>query len=241
MNRNKLLILVVIALGLAVFGIAGSVPNQASASNPTPIVANYYLSNFSVKFVCGETKGPIPALGDAGEGLVKPGNYATEINIHNYWYREVGIRKKVVVLALDPGDHTLRPFRARETNPHPDNVAPQPQEHYRLILPPDGATMDDCTALWQMAYPGTVPPTPMPLFIGYLVLLSPLDLDVDAVYTAESLAPGATGDEQSTGMSIDVERVNGKRVYCPPTLPICVSTQPGEQIQEGDPNVLPDD
>ena len=54
------------------------------------------------------------------------------------------------------------------------------------------------------------------LTIGYLVLLSPVDLDVDAVYTAEvgeSVAGAAF--ERPTGISIDVERVPGKRVFVP--------------------------
>jgi hypothetical protein len=52
----------------------------------------------------------------------------------------------------------------------------------------------------------------MPLMIGYLVILSPLDLDVDAVYTAE--VPGAAGTTP-TGISIDVNRITGKRIYVP--------------------------
>jgi hypothetical protein len=226
MNRNKLLILVVVALGLAAFGLAGSLPNQAAAGNPIPITGTY-LTNYSVKFVCGESKGPVPGQ-DEGEGLLKPGNYATEINIHNYFYRNVVIRKKVLVLAWDG---ISPPFRAREPTPGRTYVAsPAP-------LGPDGATMDDCWAIWQIAYPGTTPPTPMPLFIGYLVILSPLDLDVDVVYTAE--VPSTPGAQGGNGISIDVERVNGKRVYCPYTEPICAG--PTGQAEAGDLNAPPDD
>jgi hypothetical protein len=52
----------------------------------------------------------------------------------------------------------------------------------------------------------------MPLFIGYLVILSPLDLNVNAVYTAN--APGVAGS-QPTGISINVLTVTGKRVFLP--------------------------
>ena len=52
----------------------------------------------------------------------------------------------------------------------------------------------------------------MPVFIGYLVILSPLELDVDVVYTAN--APGDLA-VAPTGVSIDVERVTGKRVFIP--------------------------
>jgi hypothetical protein len=231
MNRHKLLILVVVALGLVAFGLAGSLPNQAAAGNPIPITGTY-LSNYSVKFVCGESKGPVLPY-DQGEGLVKPGNYATEINIHNYFYRDVVIRKKVLVLAFDgytpPVGPPLPEVRAREPQPAMVYLVPS------APLRPDGATMDDCYKLWQMAY-GTLPPPPqMPLFIGYLVLLSPLDLDVDVVYTAEVPAAGTQGN----GISIDVERVNGKRVYCPYTEPICAG--PTGQAEAGEPSAPPDD
>jgi hypothetical protein len=101
--------------------------------------------------------------------------------------------------------------------------------------------MDDCLALWRMAF-NTPPPARMPLFIGYLVLMSPLDLDVDAVYTAESHAADTSGTMSNTGISIDVERVSGKRVYCPPTsaFPICAPTSAADQVQPGDPSLMPD-
>ncbi len=53
----------------------------------------------------------------------------------------------------------------------------------------------------------------MPVFIGYLVILSPLELDVDVVYTARR--SGDFRPSQPTGISIDVERVTGKRVFVP--------------------------
>jgi hypothetical protein len=83
------------------------------------------------------------------------------------------------------------------------------------VLTPDSATLDDCNALWKMA--GGVPAAANPpLTIGYLVLISPVDLDVDAVYTAEvGQSVAGAQFEQPTGISIDVERVPGKRVFVP--------------------------
>jgi hypothetical protein len=72
--------------------------------------------------------------------------------------------------------------------------------------------MDDCNNLWAIIYPSVPLPSPMPVFIGYLVILSPLELDVDVVYTAN--APGDLA-VAPTGVSIDVERVTGKRVFIP--------------------------
>ena len=73
---------------------------------PTP--SRYYWS-YAVKFVCGMQPPLQTATGQPGLGepVVKPGNYATEINIHNFMYREVPLRKTLqapegaVVLAAD--------------------------------------------------------------------------------------------------------------------------------------------
>ena len=97
----------------------------------------------------------------------------------------------------------------------PDVVRPDPNRFASVVLTPDSATLDDCNALWKMAggVPSAVNP---PLTIGYLVLLSPIDIDVDAVYTAEVGQRVAGAElEQPTGISIDVKRVPGKRVFVP--------------------------
>ena len=171
-------------------------------NNPQQIVANLYYWVFSAKFVCG-LQDPLTPTGQiGGEPAVKPGNYATEINIHNYWFREVNLRKKIILL-VDKGQPV-----GREPNAQP------PQAQVGVLMPKDHAMMDDCNQLWAMLYPTIPPPTPMPLMIGFLVVTSPIDLVVDAVYTAE--VPGRLSAAVSpTGISIDVERVNGKRVFVP--------------------------
>ncbi len=73
-------------------------------------------------------------------------------------------------------------------------------------------TMDDCNTLWKYAFPAVPPTGQMPLMIGYLVILSPTDLDVNVVYTAN--APGSLS-ATPTGVSIDVEQVTGKRIFVP--------------------------
>jgi hypothetical protein len=81
-----------------------------------------------------------------------------------------------------------------------------------IKLANDAATMDDCTSIWELANPGTPAPTPMPLMIGYLVLLSPRDLDVVSVTTAGASAAGQTPG----AVAIDTLVVQGKRVTIPP-------------------------
>jgi hypothetical protein len=182
-------------------------PQPAAAQTvvfPTP--SRYYWS-YAVKFVCGVQPPLQTAAGQQGLGepVVKPGNYATEINIHNFMYREVPLRKKVILLVKD----TVPIGREPESQ--------GPIAFDRIVLKPDWATMDDCNRIWQLLNPGAALPALMPLMVGYLVIISPVDLDVDAVYTAEvpgRLEPG----KDPTGISMDVERVNGKRTFIPDNL-----------------------
>jgi hypothetical protein len=183
-------------------------PQPAAAQTivfPTP--SRYYWS-YAVKFVCGMQPPLQTATGQPGLGepVVKPGNYATEINIHNFMYREVPLRKKIVLLVED-----TKPI-GRE----PESQGPRAFD--RIVLKPDWATMDDCNRIWQLLNPNAPAlPAIMPLMIGYLVIISPVDLDVDAVYTAE--VPGRLEvGKDPTGISIDVERINGKRAFIPDNL-----------------------
>ncbi len=168
--------------------------NSSDMSQPAPLqqglITGTYFWNYSAKFVCGFQ--PEPAAANSGEPVVKPANYATDINIHNYNYRNVTIAKKVIVLFQD--------FTAIGREPN----AQKALTLTTAVMSPDSAMMDDCNEIYALrsAIP---PPYPPPLMTGYLVILSPLDLDIDVVYTA-NLSPS---------ISIDVERVPGKRVYIP--------------------------
>ena len=108
---------------------------------------------------------------------MKPGNYATDINIHNPNYKQVPLRKKFIV--------TVQNGQAVANEP----AQTEPRNVVTMTLGADFATMDDCNNLWKYSFPAAPPAGPMPLTIGYLVILSPVELDVDVVYTAG--APGA--------------------------------------------------
>jgi len=164
-------------------------------------VNGQYVWSYAAKFVCGYQRTATPGQPAPGEPIVKPGNYATELNIHNPAYKEVLLRKKFLVLVNVQQQVAIRePQQTR------------PVTVTKMTLGPDYAMMDDCNNLWTITYPGVPLPSPMPVFIGYLVILSPLELDVDAVYTAN--APGDLA-AAPTSVSIDVERVTGKRVFVP--------------------------
>jgi hypothetical protein len=197
-------ILVLIALFLqrpsgasaAVLAAPDLAPPTAPEAAPEAQIgtAGSYMWSFAAKFVCGRQ--PTVTLGTSGEPVVKPGNYATDINIHNYNYKQTPLRKKFLVLV-----------KGQLVSSEPKQVGPTVTT--TMTLGPDMATMDDCNNLWS-----TISPTggPMPLLIGYLVILSPLDLDVDVVYTAE--VPGDL-TRPGTGIAEDVVRITGKRVFVP--------------------------
>lgn len=190
----------------AVTAAPEAVPEAAPVDAPQAQVsaAGQYVWSYAAKFVCGYQRHAAAGATVAGEPIVKPGNYATEINIHNPNYKQVPLRKKFLVLVnlVNPQN----PWIIRE----PNQV--EPMKVITMTLGPDYATMDDCNNLWTLTYPGVPLPTPMPVFIGYLVVLSPLELDVDVVYTSN--APGDLATPP-TGVSIDVERVTGRRIFLP--------------------------
>ena len=217
---RKYLVPVLLVVQVLVFLLLASLfvrqPSASAANEAAPqdapqaapqaqtAVKGQYLWSYAAKFVCGFQDINTAGVAAPGEPVVKPGNYASEINIHNPNYRPVPLRKKFLVLVNE--QNPQNPWIIRE----PNQV--EPLKIITMTLGPDYATMDDCNNLWHLTYPSTALPSPLPVFIGYLVILSPLELDVDVVYTAN--APGSL-TVAPTGVSIDVERVTGKRVFVP--------------------------
>lgn len=134
---------------------------------------------YSVKFVCGIQE---DELADA----VRPGIYATDINIHNFHNVKVRIRKYVLPLIMGGNVCGREPdFSGRKAD---DSI----------ILPPYTATMDDCQRIGQLLF-GGISTTPMPITVGFFEIRSPKKLNVTAVYTAT--------DHRSGSVSIDVEQI----------------------------------
>ena len=206
---RKFLVPMLLVAQVVVFLLLASVwarqPAASASSAAAPqdrpqeqIAANgKYLWSYAAKFVCGQ-QAPLNQ-GAAGEPVVKPGNYATDINIHNPNYRAAPLRKKFLVMVENGQAIAAEP------------QSTEPRRIITMTLGADMATMDDCNTLWKYIYPTGIPGG-RPLTVGYLVILSPLDLDVDVVYTAA--APGDVFVAQQS-LSIDVERVTGKRIFVP--------------------------
>lgn len=124
-------------------------------------------------------------------GPVRPGSYATEINIYNHNAEKVAIRKYVVpvVLAGAPAGREPRVVGRRAED--------------AIVLPPHSATMDDCCRLAELLL-GAPAQGALPLTVGFLEIVSPVELSVTAVYTASS--PNANS------ISIDVDQIVPKIV-----------------------------
>jgi hypothetical protein len=140
---------------------------------------------YSVKFVCGnqqEISCELPT--------VRPGIYATEINIHNYHESEVHITKHIFPVV----------FAGAPTGREPRFVEAKAKED--IVLPPKTATMDDCSRIGELLL-GAPLSSPMSLMIGFLEIVSTKELNVTAVYTA-------SGNLKSDSVSIDVQQVQGK-------------------------------
>ena len=121
---------------------------------------------------------------------VRPGVYATEINIHNYLDREVKIEKHVIPVVFAGAAAGREPRYA------------QRRASDKIALPPHTATMDDCCRLTELLL-GAPSGSPMPISIGFLEIISRYPLNITAVYTVS--------DPKSGSVDIDVEQIPGKR------------------------------
>jgi hypothetical protein len=151
------------------------------AKKPTRITIPACKFTYSVKFVCG-----VQQECECACTPVRPGVYATEINIHNYKCHDAVIEKWLIptVLAGAPVGREPRVVKRRIGD--------------RIKLPADSATMDDCCRITEMLL-GAPSTSPMPLTIGFLEIVSNVELSVTAVYTASDL--------KSNGLSIDVQNI----------------------------------
>jgi hypothetical protein len=184
----------VLALVLA---LAVVFTRQQAAARPLEQASGSIV--FPTKFVCGLQK---PTWPEGGEPPVKPGNYATEVNTFNYNTVSVSIRKQILLLVKE----TSVPGR----EPNFVNVSAVDL----ITLPSNTATMDDCNRIFQLLNPGAPIPTPLPLMIGYInIVTAPpgSNLAVNAVYTAGVPGPSSTG-APAQNVSIDVQEISAKRV-----------------------------
>src|SRR5437868_1279943 len=129
------------------------------------------MFSYSVKFVCGMQK-ELPAGQSCSP--VRQGIYATEINIHNFNRdQEARIEKRALLLVQNDEPKGREPHFVKA------------QAFDKILLPPDTATMDDCCRLDEL-----LKLSPARLNIGFLEIVSSVELNVTVVYTATDLKSG---------------------------------------------------
>jgi hypothetical protein len=146
--------------------------------------------SYGVKFLCGYVKetppGVVPLTPAA---TLRPGIYSTEVNILNYHIGAVTIHKYLYTLM-------------RQTEPvgrEPRSVGRRGED--AITLPPKSATFDDCFRIHEILHES---PGDEPLSIYFLEIVSPVELTVTAVYTANDL--------RGTSVALDVVQVEGKQI-----------------------------
>jgi hypothetical protein len=173
---RKYLMAGILVVGVVVsFGRAqAQLPTPTPTPRPTPTpVRNVFL--YSVKFLCG-LQVPNPNLKPPQEPPVKPGNYATAINVHNFRAVPLCITKKAVIA-------------------NPESQPQGPISNFRPFkLNPDGAFEIDCPDIVSLFPTGVAPP---PFIKGFVEIQSRTQLSVTAVYTSQTChtspsTPGCT-------------------------------------------------
>jgi hypothetical protein len=146
---------------------------------------------YSVKIVCGkQTEANCCCV--AG---VRPGVYATEVNIQNLNLAPALVVKAVLPL-INSGAVVAR-------EPNVADPATLGRAIEAVKLPPLGATMDDCCRIAELLL-GAPPSGDTGLTIAILTIVSLVELSVSAVYTANPLS--------GNGISIDVEYIPSRRL-----------------------------
>ncbi|MDV7402404.1 hypothetical protein RZS08_63875, partial [Arthrospira platensis SPKY1] len=97
------------------------------ARKPTRITIPACRYSYSVKFVCGTQQDC-----ECGCTPVRPGVYATEINIHNHKCRDAEVEKWLMPMVLAGAALGREPRVVKR------------RLGDRIKLPADAATMDDC-------------------------------------------------------------------------------------------------
>jgi hypothetical protein len=134
-------------------------------------VPNPHKYVYTAKFICATGGAPVLA---SGIGLA-PGNYWTDINVHNPSYQKVNASITQKFVAAYPSMPYLPPVL--------------PYVLVSMKLGPDAAMRLDCSS-------NPIVPGPLIPVKGFVMLYSNIKLDVVAEYTAESPSGDISLDTQ---------------------------------------------
>lgn len=150
------------------------------ARKPTKITIPKCRYHYVAKFVCG-----VNERRERDCAPVRPGRYATEINVYNGHCSNAEIEKHVVPVVLRGEPIGREPRFGEEMG------------RDKIELPRRTATMDDCCRIAELLkQPVTLDG---PLTIGFLEIISDVPLTVTAVYTVSGF--------ESDSVDIDVEQI----------------------------------
>jgi hypothetical protein len=109
--------------------------------------------SYAAKFVCGVST-PTTTQVPPSEPLVKTGNYATVINLHNPWATSVTLQKKVALAAPEQ---------------FPNTRLIDPTRRFQDLLASDHAMSIGCAEIVNLLTLNTTPPT-SPFIEGWVVV-----------------------------------------------------------------------
>ncbi len=167
-----------------------------NSQKPEPAISFPFWYVYNVKMVCGIQDRKVSESCDDPAGaannnvaILSRGIYSTEVNIFNYnEHIPAHITKYYVPLVSENKPIGFEPHQQRA-----NRIA-------NIILEPNSATGDDCCGIAQLLKVKNL------LNIGFLKIVSNLDLTVTAVYTAADI-------ERNSVVSIDVKEINAKTIY----------------------------
>lgn len=190
-------------------GVIVTQPDRPPVAVPLPVPEGLQRYVYAVKFLCG-----VQAERECDCATLRPGKYATAINIHNPFDAETTIQKHVIplVLAGAPAGREPHFITARAS--------------HRIVLPPHAATMDDCCRLAELLL-GAAPGAGLPLTAGLLEIAGDRPINVTAVYTVT--------DPESGSISVDVEQIQGQPLE-PERAPPSPPERPRERPPAGHPH-----
>lgn len=204
----------VLVASTAIAIIAASAMAQAPGQPGAPVGKTF---SYAAKFVCGlvpSGQAPLdPTQAKPGfppELALKPANYATDINVHNPQIRGMVLWKKAVlsgwVIPAAAGANVL------------SSEPEQPFEGGKYItvqLGPDGAFSIDCTDIVRKLLPPGQP-LAASFVTGFVVINSPDQLDVTAVYTSERQDPPVVHCLMKDGHVLVATPDAANILQCPP-------------------------
>ncbi len=208
----------VLVTGAVVVIIGGSAIAQVPGVPGVPGTPVGKTFSYGAKFVCGLVPaGGVPLdpqhvrPGFPTELPLKPANYATDINVHNPQTRATVLWKKavltgwVVPLPIAVGGvQTSEPEQQFEGG-----------KYLTVQLAPDGAFGIDCNDINTKLLPPGQPLTAS-FITGFVVINSPVQLDVTAVYTSERQDAPVIHCLQSDGQVVPATPDATGHLKCPP-------------------------